>query len=86
MNEDKKLQPSDLAGIYKEIAEVIGVESTMMLHTYFQGQQITFPKKLYTRAYIVSQIDCNEIGKNIKAVAKRYGYTERRIRQLFKEQ
>lgn len=49
-----KIIPSDLAGIYKDIAEVIGIEATMLLHKEFQGQQITFPKKVYSKAYIAS--------------------------------
>ncbi|MGF7145365.1 hypothetical protein HNQ56_003806 [Anaerotaenia torta] len=80
-----KLKPSDLAGIYKDIAEIIGLEATLRLHKDFQGQQITLPKKLYTKSYILQQTLQNGKQMNIKAIAKKYGYTERRLRQMIKE-
>lgn len=85
MKEKKQIDINDLAGIYKDIAEVIGIESTIILHDNFKGQQITLPKKLYTRDYIVSQVKDGIEDNNIKAVAHQYGYTERRLRQILKE-
>jgi hypothetical protein len=81
----KQIDINDLAGIYKDVAEVIGIESTIILHDNFKGQQITLPKKLYTRDYIVSQVKDGIEDNNIKAVAHQYGYTERRLRQILKE-
>lgn len=85
MKEKKQIDINDLAGIYKDIAEVIGIESTIILHDNFKGQQITLPKKLYTRDYVVSQVKDGIEDNNIKAVAHQYGYTERRLRQILKE-
>jgi Mor family transcriptional regulator len=85
VKEKKQIDINDLAGIYKDIAEVIGIESTIILHDNFKGQQITLPKKLYTRDYIVSQVKDGIEDNNIKAVAHQYGYTERRLRQILKE-
>ena len=82
---EDSMKPTDLSGIYKDIAEVIGVEATMLLHKNFQGQQITFPKKLYTKSYILQQIRRGDRPVNIKVIAMKYGYTERRIRQIIKE-
>lgn len=84
-DERKKLTTSDFSGIYKDIAEVIGIEATILLHNHFKGQQITFPKKLFTTDYIVQQINITENDSNIKMVALEYGYTERRLRQILKE-
>ena len=76
---------SDLSGIYKDIAEVIGIEATILLHSNFKGQQITLPQKLYTRSYIISQVSNNPTVENLKRVANQYGYTESRLSQLIKE-
>lgn len=83
--EKYNIQSSDLAGIYKDIAEVIGLEATILLHKDFHGQQITFPKKLYSKSFILKQIKGTEEPHDVRKLAKQYGYTERRIRQLIKE-
>lgn len=92
MQYERKIVPSDFAGIYKDIAEIIGIEATMTLHNYLKGQQVTFPKKLFTKEYITRQVmtgnknekkEAND--NNIKVVAAKYGYTERRLRQILKE-
>ncbi len=85
MKKTKEICISDFAGVYKEIAEVIGVENTIEMHKIFQGQQITFPKKLFTKTYILSQVKTTENGSNVKNIASEYGYTERRLRQIIKE-
>ena len=76
---------SDFSGIYREIAEVIGVEATLLLHQHFKGQQITLPQKLFTRDYIVRQIENTQERSNLKMIASEFGYTERRLRQILKE-
>lgn len=81
----QRLSINDLSGIYKDIAEVIGIEATILLHNNFQGQQITFPKKLYTKDYIIRQVKGEPLDNNIKYIANKYGYTERRLRQILRE-
>ena len=85
MEKSQELCETDFAGVYREIAEVIGVDATIALHKNFQGQQITLPKKLYTRDYIVSQVKSDSNSSNVKYIASEYGYTERRLRQIIKE-
>lgn len=81
---DNNIKPSELAGIYKDIAELIGIEKTLLLHKEFQGQQITFPKKLFSKAYILNKIQ-EDKPLDIRSIASEYGYTERRLRQMLKE-
>lgn len=81
---EKNIKPSDLAGIYKDIAELIGIEKTLLLHKEFQGQQITFPKKVFSKAYILNKIQ-DDKPVDFKSIASEYGYTERRLRQIIKE-
>jgi len=85
MRTSHELSANDFTGVYKEIAEVIGIEATIKLHEHFQGQQITLPKKMYTKEYIVAQIKIGENGSNVRSVASEFGYTERRLRQIIKE-
>ena len=82
MANTQEIVATDLVGIYKEIAELIGVEATVILHKNFRGQQITLPKKLFTKEYILRQVQDEE---NVKKAAVQYGYTERRLRQMLNE-
>lgn len=82
MQQRGDVKPEDFVGVYKEIAEVIGVDATIALHNVFQGQQITLPKKLYTHEYILSQVGDKT---DVKDTALRFGYTERRLRQIIKD-
>ncbi len=75
---------NDLNGIYKDIAEIIGIEKTLLLHDNFQGQQVTFPKKLYTKEYIIRQSK-DKNNENIKKMAFQFGYTESHLRKILKE-
>ena len=83
MYNDDFLTASDFSGIYKHIAEVIAIEATILLHNNFQGQQITLPKRLYTKEYVLKQVSSDKGQTNIKDIAFRYNYTERRLRQLW---
>ena len=78
------INASDLSGIYQDIAEVIGIEATLKLYENFKGLQITFPKKLYSTGYVRKQLTCSEV--DIKQLSKRLGYTERRLRQIKKQE
>lgn len=84
MSDKQTITINSLNGIYKDIAEIIGIEKTILLHDNFQGQQISFPKKLYTKEYIIQQIK-NEDNENLKTMSFKYGYTERHLRRILKE-
>lgn len=84
MSDKQTITINSLNGIYKDIAEIIGIEKTTLLHDNFQGQQISFPKKLYTKEYIIQQVK-NEDNENLKTMAFKYGYTERHLRRILKE-
>ena len=57
----------DLAGVYKDLAETVGVENA------------------YTKTYIMQQICSEYNGKNVHALARKYGYSESRVRQILRE-
>lgn len=85
MCEMLKVTSTDLAGVYKELAEQIGLKSTYALYQYFKGQQITFPLKFYSNRCIAENVQKDyEEGVSIRAIAKKYEYSESRIRQILR--
>ena len=50
------MDAEDFADIYFEIANAIGAENAVKIHSLFRGQQIQFPQKLYKKEYIYSYI------------------------------
>lgn len=44
------------AGVYEEIAEIIGEERIGEFYERFKGQQFVFPMKLYSKEYVVQEI------------------------------
>lgn len=78
------MEAEDFYGIYRELAEQLGVEATIQIHEYLQGMQITFPVKLYSKTYIEKQIKERYDGTNRKILAKELGYTERYFIKILK--
>ena len=69
------------------IAEIIGMENAKLLYEHYRGQQITFPQRFYSKNYVALQAT-HELKKGnctLSQLAVKYGYTERRLRQLIKE-
>ena len=77
MNE---IAPSGLQGVYKELAEIIGIDATIAVYKELKGQQVTFPTRLYERNYVIQEVNLRYNGKNLKELAKEFNYTERWIR------
>lgn len=74
----------NLNGIYKEMAEVLNFETVVMIFEHFKGQQVTFPTKLMSTEFTIRQILREYNGKNVKMLAKKYGFSERWIRKVVK--
>ena len=71
-----------LAEIYNQLVDLVGIENTEEIYKNMKGQQITFPMRLYRTDYISKIVNEREDGKNLKALAREYGYTERHLRNL----
>ena len=85
MNINKeKLKPDYLNGAYAEIANLLGVEATLKLYNQYRGTQVSFPVEFISRDYIFSQIKQEYTGTNIRELATKYGYTEKWIRKILK--
>ena len=70
--------------IYKEIADLIGVDNTYVLYTNMRGLQVSFPKRLYTTEFILMEYELDS-SQDIRKLAQKYDYTEKYLRQLLKE-
>lgn len=64
---------------------ILQFEDILMMHQAYKGLQITFPKRLYSKEYVREKIISEYNGSNLKELSKRYGYSERWIRQMIKE-
>lgn len=80
----KNIESEYLNGVYNEIANLLGVECALILHSTFRGQQINFPVNFFTSEFIAEQIIKEYDGHNIKQLATKYGYSEKWIRKTIK--
>ena len=71
--------------VYKEMIDLIGYDNTMTLYTHFKGQQITFPVKLFKPECVCKMIKKQYDGTNAKQLARKYGYSERWVKELIRK-
>ena len=77
---------SDLAGIYAEIAEEIGVENTYALYERFHGLQLVFPQRIYSNEFISKKIQMEyESGKLVREIAQEYDYSVGTIHHILRK-
>lgn len=77
----RAIDTSDFNGIYEEMVQILGIETVRKINKYYKGQQITFPIRLYSRKYILKRLEEYD-GKNLKALSRELGYSERWLRHL----
>lgn len=85
VNDVLDVTSSDLAGIYREMAETVGVENAYKIYLQFKGLQLMFPLKFYSKEYIAQQILKEYNGKNVRDMARKYDYSESRVRQILRK-
>lgn len=86
MGKEKTKKIAKYAGVYNDLADLLGEEAVELIYKTMSGQQITLPRKLYTQDYVVQQTKHITDQKELKKVAVRYGYSERRLKQLLKQE
>ncbi|MDO4608266.1 MAG: Mor transcription activator family protein [Clostridia bacterium] len=84
LNKDE-LKAEHLNGAYSELAELIGVENALKIHKKYRGTSLFFPLEKYSKKFIAAQIVKEYDGHNIRYLATKYGYTEKWIRKIIKE-
>ena len=82
-----EMDPTDieceyLNGVYAEIANLLGVEAALTMHTAFRGQQLNFPVNFFTSDFIREQVLREYDGGNVKQLATKYGYSEKWVRNI----
>jgi hypothetical protein len=79
----KQVGPQDLPEVYQEMAEVIGVEATVLLARLFAGTSVYFPKLDRALLSLRNRAICREFnGDNIKLLARRWGLSARHLRHI----
>lgn len=80
---DMNSEIDKLASVYGEIARRFGYDVAVKMHNHFQGQQVSFPVRLYDAKYTAKSIRREyQKGESIRNLSVKYGYSERRIRQI----
>lgn len=78
----KDIECEYLNGVYAEIANLLGVEAALTMHTAFRGQQLNFPVNFFTSDFIREQVLREYDGGNVKQLATKYGYSEKWVRNI----
>jgi Mor family transcriptional regulator len=55
------------------------------MYENYRGLQVTFPTRLFNSDYVKAKIPQEYDGTNIKQLAKKYGYSEKSVRRILKE-
>lgn len=74
-----------LNSAYSELANLIGIDAVLMIHSTYRGQQVFFPVDLFSKDFIKHQIINEYDGNNVRQLALKYGYTEKWIKKILKE-
>ena len=80
-----KIKSENLNGAYSELADLIGVENVLLIHSKYRGTQMFFPLEFFSKEYIINQILSEYDGSNVRYLATKYGYTEKWIRKILKD-
>lgn len=81
----EKIKGEYLNGAYSELAGLLGIDAALKLHSKYRGTSIFFPVEIYSRDFIISQIIDEYNGHNVRDLATKYGYTEKWIRKIIRE-
>lgn len=74
-----------LNDIYRDIADEIGIENTLVIYRLFHGTQISFPNRLFSKEYTHQAIINEYNGNNVHQLAQKYNYSERSIWRILKD-
>ncbi len=85
--EKKKVDISTLNGVYETMSELIGYDNVLKLYDNFKGCQINFPTRLFSKEFVLKEAlkMYDGTSESINSVAVEYGYSERTIRKLIKD-
>ena len=81
----KKIKGEYLNSAYSELADLIGIDAVLKIHAAYRGQQIFYPVDLFSKDFIKKQIIEEYNGYNVKQIALKYGYTEKWVKKILKD-
>lgn len=81
-----KKETENLNSVYMEISNQLGENVAKAIYELFKGQQICFPLHFYTKEAIYMKIREEYNGSNIRHLAKKYGYSEKTVRRILKDE
>ncbi len=85
--QEANLLQNDIVGlneVYRDIADEIGIENTLVIYKLFRGTQISFPNRLFSKEYTHKAIINEYDGNNVPQLAQKYNYSERSIWRILK--
>jgi AraC-like DNA-binding protein len=82
------IKADNLSPIYKEIAEKIGLENTLILYNEFRGSQVHFGTSLFSKDFIHQSIIKEYKEQHISAakLASKYHLSERTVKWILQSQ
>ena len=86
-SQEVNLLQNDLVGlndVYRDIADEIGIENTLVIYKLFRGTQISFPNRLFSKEHTHKAIINEYNGNNVAQLAQKYNYSERSIWRILK--
>ena len=83
--DEKNIKGEYLNGAYSDLANLLGIEAVLKIHSAYRGQQMSFPVQLFSKTFLKKQIVEEYDGYNVKQLATKYGYSEKWIRKILKE-
>lgn len=75
-----------LQGVYKRLDDLLGTEDMLKVYQEFRGTQLNLPMKLYDRDETMAAIQKNFPQMSEKALADKYGYSQRWVKRVINEQ
>lgn len=80
----KKNAPSKYLGLYEELAEIVDEQHVKEIYNCFQGQEVSFPMRLFTPEYVV-KLALDDAGRDLRELAREYGYNEKYLKRLISQ-
>ena len=80
-----KIKGEYLNSAYSDLANLIGIDAVLKIHSTYRGQQVFFPVDLFSKDFIKKQIIEEYNGYNVKQIALKYGYTEKWVKKILKD-
>ncbi len=80
--DELKGNPERYAGIYRELAEILGDAAVNKIWKRFSGMNVTFPQRLHSKEYTREYIRKHWSDMSASELARVVGLSERRVRQI----